>query len=124
MRRPGRNWRVVHSPPSLDYLRAAGARQLYYAESDDGLRAIVAYEPLQKASPIIGGDDGYRWHMSLSRAERYPTWDEQRDARYELLPDVAYVAQVLPPEGQYVNLHPNTFHWYEMRDGDSVSETP
>lgn len=53
------------------------------------------------------------WHFSISRPDRNPTWEEQRDARYALIPDDVYMVQILPPKAQYVNLHPFTFHWHE-----------
>lgn len=57
------------------------------------------------------------WHLSISHADRYPTWDEIRDARYALLPDNTMIAMFLPPKGEYVNVHPNCFHLWEARKG-------
>jgi len=53
------------------------------------------------------------WHFSISCADRNPTWEEQRDARYELLPDVKYMVSILPPKSEYVNVHKFCFHWHE-----------
>jgi hypothetical protein len=55
-----------------------------------------------------------RWHMSISCADRYPTWNEIRDARYALLPDDCTMAMLLPPKTQYVNIHQNCFHLHEI----------
>lgn len=55
-----------------------------------------------------------RWHLSISCADRYPHWDEIKDARYSLLPLGMYFAQILPPSDQYVNIHPNCFHLWEI----------
>jgi hypothetical protein len=55
-----------------------------------------------------------RWHLSISCANRYPTWDEIHDARYQLLPDDCIMAIILPPKEEYVNLHPNCFHLHEI----------
>jgi hypothetical protein len=44
---------------------------------------------------------------------RNPTWEEQRDARYELCPADIYMVQILPPKSEYVNIHQFCFHWYE-----------
>jgi len=68
----------------------------------DGLLAIRAWHP------------GVGWHLSLSHPTRYPTWNEIRDARYALLPDNCTMAMLLPPKGEYVNMHPNCFHLHEM----------
>lgn len=53
------------------------------------------------------------WHFSISHPSRNPTWEEQRNARYELVPDGIYMVAVLPPKAEYVNLHEFCFHWYE-----------
>lgn len=53
------------------------------------------------------------WHFSISHQSRNPTWEEQRDARYALVPEEITMVSVLPPKDQYVNLHPFCFHWHE-----------
>jgi hypothetical protein len=57
---------------------------------------------------------GPKWHLSISRAERYPGWDEIKDARYSLLPHELTFAMLLPPPDEYVNTHPNCFHLHEI----------
>jgi hypothetical protein len=54
------------------------------------------------------------WHMSISHADRYPTWNEIGQARYKLLPSELTFGILLPPVEQYVNLHPNCFHLHEI----------
>ena len=54
------------------------------------------------------------WHLSISRPDKLPTWEEVRDARYALIPDEAVMVMLLPPRVEYVNLHPNTFQLYEI----------
>lgn len=54
------------------------------------------------------------WHLSISCADRYPTWDEIKDARYSLLPFGLTFAQLLPPMNEFVNIHPNCFHLWEF----------
>jgi hypothetical protein len=62
-----------------------------------------------------GGDFGpLRWHLSISCADRYPTWEEIREARYALLPDDCTMGMLLPPKKEYVNVHPNCFHLHEV----------
>jgi hypothetical protein len=56
------------------------------------------------------------WHISISCERRYPSWNEQVKARYDLLPDDITVASYLPPRAEYVNVHPNCFHWMEVRE--------
>lgn len=59
-----------------------------------------------------------RWHLSISRVNRYPHWEEIKDARYSLLPHELTFAQVLPPPGDYVNIHQNCFHLWEIDDAE------
>ena len=54
------------------------------------------------------------WHLSISCTDRYPTWDEIRDARYALLPGDVTMAMLLPPVAEYVNVHENCFHLWEI----------
>lgn len=77
---------------------------------DGTLAAFVAREP-------------QGWHLSIShrsnkkgRPGRYPTWDEIANARYELLPAEITVALLLPPVGEYVAVHPTTFHLHQTHD--------
>lgn len=68
---------------------------------------------------IVSKDDGL-WHVLVSLPKRYPTWEEIKSAWYELVPEAEthYGAIVLPPVKEYVNLHQNCFHVYELSDGE------
>ena len=68
-----------------------------------------------KVNVLVAREEG-RWHLSISTHNRYPTWDEIADARYDLLPDAIEVAMLLPPKAHYVNLHPYVFHLWEIQD--------
>ena len=66
-------------------------------------------------SPIENLPDGLWSHLSLSCVDRYPTWEEILDCRYTFFKDTDEVFQVLPPKGEYINLHPNCFHlWHAI----------
>lgn len=60
------------------------------------------------------------WHISVSCADRYPTWDEIYTAWYDLVPDAADIngAIILPRKAEYVNAHPNCFHVHQLRDAE------
>lgn len=62
--------------------------------------------------------DKWRYHLSISCADRYPTWEEIKDARYSLLPHGLTFAQILPPPKDWVNIHPNCFHLWEIEEGE------
>ena len=66
---------------------------------------------------IVSRDGPERlWHISISCESRYPSWEELKKARYDLLPDEITMAMFLPPKAEYVNIHPNCFHWHEFRE--------
>lgn len=54
------------------------------------------------------------WHLSISHPTRYPTYDEIKNARYHCLPDDIHMAMIFPPKDQFVNLHTNCFHLWEI----------
>ena len=58
------------------------------------------------------------WHVSISLSYRYPTWNEIYQAWYDLVPDASEItgAIILPRTSKYVNIHPNCFHVYQLRD--------
>lgn len=75
---------------------------------DDGM--LKAFRTYEQEEP------GAKWlqHLSISHEHRHPTWEEQRDAVWDLMPGKR-AAQYLPPRGyEYVNVHEHTFHWWEQ----------
>jgi hypothetical protein len=55
-----------------------------------------------------------RWHLSISHPRRLPKYYEVKQARYQLLPDDVTLAMLFPPQRQFVNVHPNCLHLYEI----------
>lgn len=96
--------RQMPSHPQSDILRETGTKLF-----DKGpCQVLVSKEPRP--------GDGNRlwWHLSISRPDRYPNWEEIKDARYALLPMGLTFAQILPPMNEYTNIHPNCFHLWEI----------
>jgi hypothetical protein len=63
---------------------------------------------------IIVSQQKAGWHLSISRTDKLPTWEEVRDARYALVPDSATMALLLPPRSEYVNVHEYCLQLYEI----------
>ncbi len=60
------------------------------------------------------GTSAYQ-HLSISRKDRYPTWDEIVLFRSLFFDDDDEVIQVIPKESNYVNVHDNCFHlWLDI----------
>lgn len=51
-------------------------------------------------------------HISVSRKDRYPTWDEIIQIKERLAGLDSEWVMIMPPSLEYVNLHPNCFHIY------------
>jgi hypothetical protein len=52
--------------------------------------------------------------MGISHKNRLPTYDELKEARYKYCADVPYMAQIFPPESEFINLHPFCLHLWEI----------
>lgn len=60
---------------------------------------------------------GFYSHISISRKDKYPEWDEMRDFIYScgFFDSERDVCMFLPPKKQYINVHPNCFHFYQKK---------
>ena len=67
---------------------------------------------LGECSVIVGLEVG--WHLSIAHPTRYPTYEEIKEARYKFLPNETTVAMLFPPKEEFVNLHSNCFHLWEI----------
>lgn len=63
---------------------------------------------------LAGRDPDGSWHLSISCPDRNPTWEEIKQARYDLCPHDIAMAMILPPTEQYVNIHQFTFHLHQI----------
>lgn len=52
-------------------------------------------------------------HLSISHIDRYPTWEELKLIKDQLMGD-NFAFQAFPPKSHYVNLHENTFHLFKI----------
>ena len=60
----------------------------------------------------------WRWlkHLSVSRKNRYPTWDEIVLVKEKFMGDIN-VAMILPRKEDYINIHENCFHLWQIPEG-------
>jgi hypothetical protein len=75
-----------------------------YVERKLGLTVLVGKEPTE---------NGMKTHISVSHPHRYPSWDELKEIKYTLYPQLN-MAIMFPPQGDYVNVHKNCFHIWEL----------
>jgi len=83
-----------------------------------GCNVICGIEPARRAPAGIWIPPNalMLWHLSVSHKNRYPSYDEIADVRYALIPDDVTMAMLLPPQGQYVNLHDWCLHCWQIDD--------
>jgi hypothetical protein len=71
-----------------------------------GLKVIVSVDLNENGKGML--------HISASSPDRLPTYYELKELRYKLGKDVKYMAIIFPPEEEFVNLHDNCLHMYEL----------
>lgn len=95
----------LNSQRIKDGLGRMGAKDNKVYNMDTGCRVIYSKE-------------NGREHVSISHPKRYPNWNELTFVRYKLMKPDVKVAQILPPREEYVNVHTNCFHLWELNDSE------
>lgn len=67
---------------------------------------------------VVASIDGSWEHVSVSRRDRCPTWDEMCQVKDLFWDDEDCVVQYHPPKSSYVNLHPFCLHLWRRVNGD------
>lgn len=80
-----------------------------------GAKNVKVYN-MDTGSKVIYNVEGGKEHVSISNTRRLPTWEEVKYVRYKLMKANVTVAQILPPKDDYVNVHENCFHLWEISD--------
>jgi hypothetical protein len=81
------------------------------------LAAMLGREPVG----IDDDDSDPRWHISVSCADRLPTWAELVETAHLLRPGVCFVVGV-PPRSWWMNVHPYCLHLWETRDANLIAQ--
>ena len=67
--------------------------------------------------------DGRDWvHMSVSRKNRSPSWDDLIFARDTVLGRDTKAIQVFPPASEHVNIHPHCHHLWHCITEDPLPD--
>lgn len=67
-----------------------------------------------KGKDILINKEMGEWHLSIS-ANHTLGYYELKEIRYKFMPDSMQVAQIFPPRKEFVNLHENCFHLYQIK---------
>lgn len=54
-----------------------------------------------------------KWHLSASCGHVIGYY-ELKEVRYNFLPNAIYAAQVFPPREEFINIHENCYHLYQV----------
>lgn len=103
-------------PPVMAAAMQAGGRSLepVVVEDEHGVYSTGCFR--WKGKFIAITIDGGLWHLSASTNHTIGYY-ELKELRYEFLPDQMYVAQIFPPRSEFVNLHENCFHLWQLAPG-------
>lgn len=67
--------------------------------------------------------DERRWlHVSVSHERRLPDWNDLREVKDIFIGRERRALQILPPESEYVNIHPRVLHLWACLDGDRLPD--
>lgn len=66
-----------------------------------------------KGKDILILNEHGKWHLSVS-CNYTIGYYELKEIRYMFMPNAMHVAQIFPPREEFVNLHQNCFHLYEI----------
>lgn len=117
--------RTLKIAPVPDWARDLfPAKPLMFAIAD---APFLAYEhinmPLHVICSAAVERDGRRWmHVSCSRRNRLPSWEELRLVKDTFIGPDRRALQILPPQSEYVNLHPNVLHLWSCLDSDGLPD--
>ena len=66
-----------------------------------------------KGKEILINIEGGAWHMSI--ATKHPLgYYELKQLRYKFMPDNMQVAQIFPSRAEFVNVHENCYHLWQI----------
>lgn len=127
--RPGANRAGEVQIPACNLTTAGGRLLTYYGRTPpqdvgggvaivlsqwacaDGLQMMASLDPLPhltiKSKPRF-------LHLSISRPDRYPGWDEMVQVVEALVGPNLDMAMIKPRRLDYVSPHPYCFHWWEL----------
>lgn len=89
-----------------------------FDDSVDG--GAVQFGPLCIVASWGGGWD----HVSVSRQDRVPTWEEMCKVKRWFFHNHEAAMQLHPPESEYVNNHSRCLHMWRPNDGTAIPLPP
>lgn len=95
-----KKWKVLEWPPGS----GNKAGDCYHHRLIEDFSVIVSKAEM---------DDGSEWwHVSVSRIDRLPTWEELEKVKREFLGDKTEAFHMVPKKSDYVNVHRYCLHMW------------
>ena len=105
-----------------DFMEAGRLRSGHFESTTGDMHgAFVIRAPWGGKMAIVSSgshpdDEGWE-HVSVSFADRAPSWREMCWVKDQFWQPDECVIQFHPPESDYVNLHPHCLHLWKHKDG-------
>lgn len=82
-------------------------------QGDDDNGAFVVPSPEDGGALRVVASRGYGWeHVSVSRADRIPTWTEMEKIASMFFAPHETAMQLHVPAPEHINCHPHCLHWW------------
>lgn len=95
---------------TLDAYRLLDYERRFYGTTGDGGNGVFKVFVKGKSLHVIASNGGGWEHVSVSKPNRCPTWDEMCAIKDMFFGPEECVVQYHPPKSEYVNNHPYCLH--------------
>jgi hypothetical protein len=94
-------------------MRGEAVREAYGWEGDETCGAFNVPSPIDRQPlVIVASSDGGWDHVSVSRRNRCPNWQEMEHVARLFFRDDETAVQFHVPASDHINVHPNCLHWW------------
>jgi hypothetical protein len=102
----------------LDYARALEAELKMYGMNGDGGNGMFRFMSCVDGQTLgVIASDGGGWdHVSVSRADRVPNYDEMEQIAGLFFQTDETAVQYHVPKSEHVNIHSYCLHWWRPTD--------
>ena len=111
--------RNLLAPPLSVYRQRKLERRIFGGDGGAGEGLFFIKSPIDREILRIIASSGMGWdHVSVSRADRTPIWDEMDRVARLFFEDHEAAMQLHVPPIDHINLHPYTLHIWRPQDVD------
>lgn len=109
---------------TLDHYRLREDERVLYGCEGDGGNGVFKVFVSGRSFRVIASNGGGWDHVSVSRPNRCPMWEEMCAIKDMFFYPEERVVQYHPPHSEYVNLHPYCLHLWKPNDGAELPYPP